>query len=90
MMKALEADGEKLRQLTGEDHGPFDPDVLREALAAEICRAVAELPDRTSPEDRPDMMLVTADELFDILCDRLPLLSQVLHPNQKEQTNEQP
>lgn len=24
MMKALEADGEKLRQLTGEDHGPFD------------------------------------------------------------------
>lgn len=23
MMKALEADGEKLRQLTGEDHGPF-------------------------------------------------------------------
>jgi len=23
MMKALEADGEKLRQLTGKDHGPF-------------------------------------------------------------------
>jgi DnaJ-class molecular chaperone len=23
MMKALEADGEKLRQLTGQDHGPF-------------------------------------------------------------------
>jgi hypothetical protein len=23
MMKALEADGEKLRQMTGEDHGPF-------------------------------------------------------------------
>jgi hypothetical protein len=23
MQKALEADGEKLRQLTGEDHGPF-------------------------------------------------------------------
>lgn len=23
MMKALEADGEKLRQLTGEDHGPW-------------------------------------------------------------------
>lgn len=23
MMQALEADGEKLRQLTGEDHGPF-------------------------------------------------------------------
>lgn len=23
MMRALEVDGEKLRQLTGEDHGPF-------------------------------------------------------------------
>lgn len=23
MMAALEADGEKLRQMTGEDHGPF-------------------------------------------------------------------
>lgn len=23
MMRALEADGEKLRQLTGEDHGPI-------------------------------------------------------------------
>lgn len=23
MQKALEADGEKLRQLTGEDHGPY-------------------------------------------------------------------
>lgn len=29
MMKALEADGEKLRQLTGEDHGPvFIHDLL--------------------------------------------------------------
>lgn len=25
MQRALEADGEKLRQLTGEDHGPFNP-----------------------------------------------------------------
>lgn len=24
MMRALEADGEKLRQLTGEDHGPWE------------------------------------------------------------------
>lgn len=24
MMAALEADGEKLRQLTGEEHGPFE------------------------------------------------------------------
>jgi len=28
MMRALEADGEKLRQLTGEDHGPFCPDCM--------------------------------------------------------------
>ncbi len=26
MKKALEADGEKLRQMTGEDHGPWDLD----------------------------------------------------------------
>lgn len=26
MIKALEADGEKLRQLTGEDHGPWFDD----------------------------------------------------------------
>jgi hypothetical protein len=32
---------------------------------------VAELPDRTSPEDEPDMMLVTAEELKTILCQRL-------------------
>lgn len=30
MQKALEADGEKLRQLTGEDHGPFDDDFTLE------------------------------------------------------------
>lgn len=28
MMKALEADGEKLRQMTGEEHGPFCPRCL--------------------------------------------------------------
>lgn len=28
MQKALEADGEKLRQLTGADHGPFCPECL--------------------------------------------------------------
>lgn len=32
---------------------------------------VAELPDRTSPDDEPDMMLVTAEELKIILCTRL-------------------
>ncbi len=33
MMKALEADGEKLRQLTGEDHGP----VFLPELGCEHC-----------------------------------------------------
>ncbi len=32
-------------------------------IAAGIVREVAELPDRTSPEYAPDMMLVSADEL---------------------------
>jgi hypothetical protein len=39
-----------------------------ELLACLIVRDVAELPDRTSPEDQPDMMLVTADELRSIVC----------------------
>lgn len=34
-------------------------------------RDVAELPDRSSPEDQPEMMLVTGDELEMILRDRL-------------------
>jgi hypothetical protein len=32
MQKALEADGEKLRQLTGEDHGPLCPRCLQHPL----------------------------------------------------------
>lgn len=36
-----------------------------------VITAVAELPDRSSPEDEPDMMLVTAEELKTILCTRL-------------------
>ena len=34
MEEALEADGEKLRQLTGQDHGPwwFDPEPTDEEL----------------------------------------------------------
>lgn len=36
MQKALEADGEKLRQLTGKDHGPFYIDEDRAARMAEI------------------------------------------------------
>lgn len=36
-----------------------------------VLNDVAELPDRTSPDDEPDMMLVTHDELKAILCRRL-------------------
>ncbi len=39
------------------------PRDLPDDVAAKIVREVAELPDRTSPADAPDMMLVTADEL---------------------------
>lgn len=34
-----------------------------EDVAARVCRDVAELPDRSSPEDWPEAMLVTAGEL---------------------------
>lgn len=36
-------------------------------LADRVVQMVAELPDRTSPEDWPEAMLVTADELRDVL-----------------------
>lgn len=37
-------------------------------FVAGIVRDVAELPDRTSPADQPDMMLVTSAELTEIIC----------------------
>lgn len=38
-------------------------------LAAHLIQHVNEIPDRTSPEDQPEMMLVTADELENaLLC----------------------
>lgn len=46
----------------------------RETLIASIVNDVAELPDRTSPDDWPDAMLVTADELRNIMVARIPLL----------------
>lgn len=51
--------------------------------AAEITETIAELPDRTSPEDWPDAMLVTADELVLILQEafarhRIAALSKAL------------
>lgn len=45
----------------------------RADIVNDVIQAVAELPDRTSPEDWPDAMLVTADELRAILLDRLSL-----------------
>lgn len=47
-------------------YGPSD-----ELIAQSIVSDVAELPDRTSPEDQPDMMLVTADELTAIVLANL-------------------
>ncbi|XUM25092.1 hypothetical protein ACRAVF_34055 (plasmid) [Bradyrhizobium oligotrophicum S58] len=40
-------------------------------FVSSVINDVAELPDRTSPDDEPDMMLVTAEELKTILCKRL-------------------
>lgn len=49
---------QKLKQLGFGDAADYATRVIRE---------VAELPDRTSPEDQPEMMLVSADELRTIL-----------------------
>lgn len=38
-----------------------------ERIAESVCQSVAEIPDRSSPDDAPDMMLVTADELHTIV-----------------------
>lgn len=43
----------------------------REELADRICRDVADLPDRTSPDDQPEMMLVTGEELHGIVMNAL-------------------
>ena len=39
-------------------------------LANEISRDVAELPDRTSPDDWPEAMLVTGEELHSLIIER--------------------
>ena len=44
------------------------------AIAALIVRDVAEIPDRCSPDDQPEMMLVTSDELTHIVMRRLAAL----------------
>lgn len=45
----------------------------RSRIIEKIVRDVAELPDRTSPPDQPDAMLVTESELVAILTERIPL-----------------
>jgi hypothetical protein len=45
-------------------------DAAREARISAVIQQVAELPDRTSPDDWPDAMLVTADELRQILIEQ--------------------
>lgn len=50
---------------------PSSPVVGREELATEVMEWLCELPDRTSPEEYPDMMLVTADEVTSFILARL-------------------
>lgn len=49
--------------------------------AAKICREVAELPDRTSPEEYADFMLVTGDELQLILAEEFARLRDAAQRN---------
>lgn len=45
--------------------------LLKDDFAASISKRVAELPDRSSPDDWPEAMLVTAEELEFIVVDEL-------------------
>ena len=54
------------------------------ALVAKIVRDVAELPDRNSPEDWPEAMLVTGDELSDIVNRALAGQAQATQPQAQE------
>jgi hypothetical protein len=49
-------------------------------IAVHVCREVAELPDRTSPHDWPDAMLVTHDELRAIVLDAVAAVLPVWQP----------
>ncbi len=71
----------------GKDHGPFiggevtlnpsdaytevQPPETADAFIAKVIQEVSELPDRTSPASQPDMMLVSAEELKQILSSAL-------------------
>ena len=53
-----------------------DHDAVAE-VASQVCRAVAELPDRNSPDDWPDAMLVTHEELRAIVLEALEAAGRV-------------
>jgi len=59
MQKALEADGEKLRQLTGEDHGPFATRMAIDAIRDEAFEQCATLL-RTRALQRDDQDIANA------------------------------
>lgn len=67
-----ERDIKLLRDISGFDAGAAPaaaagPVLDVRAIAAAVCQRVAELPDRNSPEDWPEAMLVTGQELIDVV-----------------------
>lgn len=65
-------------RVTTRKMGGFEMSVYlarkRTELIDAVIREVAKLPDRTSPADQPEMMLVTADELRTILTAQMSLM----------------
>ena len=60
---------------------------LREALQRLpelIARDVAEMPDRSSPDDFPEALVVTSQELMDIVSHRIELTLEALSPQPPE------
>lgn len=51
---------------------------LIEAAAWDVCRDVAELPDRTSPETHPEWMMVTQEELAAIVQSHIRAIAPML------------
>lgn len=48
----------------------MDSETIR-AVAVAVAKRVAELSDRSSPDDWPEAMLVTSDELIHIVSDEI-------------------
>lgn len=62
---------EKGKAMTDATRSDPVPRIAPQGIADQIVQQVAELPDRTSPEDWPEAMLVTADELQAIVLGAL-------------------